>query len=452
MLKAKKTVLKKKGAAAKSVAKQRKATLAQKSAPNGFTAKVSAAFQRLEKVEKGMKDLMIGHKAPAGASRQVASTHHLPAHKMYDPELGMWTFPYRAVARTNVAPTGSVVAPSNLDPNNPLNLGLIDLGNGGSLLSGSPLPITSSQLMISFTPSNGNQTPLQFLKNGNEGNTDTTLGWATPSLWDTLSFLPNMASITEQHRIVNASLKVTYTGTSFANSGTVYVYQGPHISQFHKVEGTMVKLSVAQMVSRVKTHARTIPYDVEDFRGGKIFHIERGTQRRVFRAPYEATFPDSSYGNKIFHTPVATASTTADGTAAGSSGTPGDNTGSGGSGPDASGQATTSFVTNRQPPANFTVDGGYWYDHQHLVQVGASGATVSAIGEPMAAIPPTMQALYIFAEGLSMSGSNFLVEAVQQAEIQIDPDATGHTGLQTPPNTHTPEPDANANTIHNSKR
>jgi hypothetical protein len=70
----------------------------------------------------------------------------------------------------------------------------------------------------------------------------------------------------------------------------------------------------------------------------------------------------------------------------------------------------------------------------------------------MASIPPTMQALYLFAEGLSLSGSNFLVEAVQQAEIQIDPDATGHIGLQTPPNNHLPEPDANANTVHNSKR
>jgi hypothetical protein len=132
MLKAKKNVLKKKTASAKSVAKQRKATLAQKLAPNGFNSKVAVAFQRLEKVEKGIKAMMINHKPPAGASRQVVSTHHLPPHKMYDPELGMWTFPYRAIARTSVSPTGTVVAPSNVDPTNPLNLGLIDLGNGGS--------------------------------------------------------------------------------------------------------------------------------------------------------------------------------------------------------------------------------------------------------------------------------------------------------------------------------
>jgi hypothetical protein len=439
MLKAKKNVLKKKTASAKSVAKQRKATHAQKLAPNGFNSKVAVAFQRLEKVEKGIKAMMINHKPPAGASRQVVSTHHLPPHKMYDPELGMWTFPYRAIARTSVSPTGTVVAPSNVDPTNPLNLGLIDLGNGGSLLSGSPLPITSSQLMLAFTPSNGNQSPLQLLKNGNENSVDITLGWSTPSLWDTVPFLPNMAAITEQHRIVNASLKVTYTGTSLANSGTVYVYQGPHIPQFHKSGDTMTKLSVAQMVSRVRTHARTVPYDVEDFRGGKIFHVERGTQRRVFRAPYTATFPDSSYGNKIFTVPAQTSSdSTVD--------------------PSAVTTDAPAYTAPSDGKVHFVSDTGpaEWMNaqqalgHTHVVQV--SGNSVTTVGEPMASIPPTMQALYLFAEGLSLSGSNFLVEAVQQAEIQIDPDATGHIGLQTPPNNHLPEPDANANTVHNSKR
>jgi hypothetical protein len=445
MLKAKKNVLKKKTASAKSVAKQRKATLAQKLAPNGFNSKVAVAFQRLEKVEKGIKAMMMNHKPPAGASRQVVSTHHLPPHKMYDPELGMWTFPYRAIARTSVSPTGTVVAPSNVDPTNPLNLGLIDLGNGGSLLSGSPLPITSSQLMLAFTPSNGNQSPLQLLKNGNENSVDITLGWSTPSLWDTVPFLPNMAAITEQHRIVNASLKVTYTGTSLANSGTVYVYQGPHIPQFHKSGDTMTKLSVAQMVSRVRTHARTIPYDVEDFRGGKIFHVERGTQRRVFRAPYTATFPDSSYGNKIFTVPAQTSSDSTVDTSA----TPVTT--------DAPAYTTPSVETSAgrgisvyDPGTAEWTNAQQALGHTHVVQV--SGNSVTTVGEPMASIPPTMQALYLFAEGLSLSGSNFLVEAVQQAEIQIDPDATGHIGLQTPPNNHLPEPDANANTVHNSKR
>jgi hypothetical protein len=50
-----------------------------------------------------------------------------------------------------------------------------------------------------------------------------------------------------------------------------------------------------------------------------------------------------------------------------------------------------------------------------------------------------MQAMYVFAEGVSVSGANFTLEVVQHAEIQIDPDATSHVGLQTPPNNSKPE-------------
>ena len=260
-----------------------------------------------------------------------------------------------------------------------------------------------------LTPSNGNHSPLHILKDGNEDRVDVTDGWALPTLWDSPEFLPNMINVTDQHRVVNASIKVTYTGTSIANSGAVYVYQGPHIPQFHKAAGVATKLSVAQMVHRVKTNPRTKYYDIDDFRsGGKIFHIERGTQRRVFRTPYAAKFPDSVYGNKLFKTTPASTGTE-------------DPT---------STTATTSGAAPTDP--SVTWDSGYvtannqLANHQHTVQI--VGGTVMAIGEPIAGVPPTMQALYIFAEGLSVSGSNLTIEAVMHAEIQIDPDATEHVG------------------------
>lgn len=377
----------------------------------------------IKKCEQGLARLAVHHKPPAGASIKVRTTHHLPAHKMYDPELGMWTFPFKSVARFTAAPTGSVTAPASFD--------LSSVIGGGSLLTGSgPLPITSSQLLIAFTPSNGNFSPLQLCKDGSENSLDVTTGWATPSLWDTMEFLPNMSSITEQHRVVNASLKVTYTGTSLSNCGVVYVYQGPHIPQFHKVNGTSIKLSVTQMVQRIKTNPRTVPYDVDNFRNGKIFHVGRGTQRRVFRSPYEASFPDSAYGNKLFKIPDSTTGTDLS------------------SGEAPAGHAeTTSDPTWTGPAGNqANIDSAGYYVHTHTVQAG--GTSVTAYGEPVAGVPPTMQALYLFAEGLSLTGSNFLVEGVQQAEIQIDPDATTHVGFATPPNNHTPEPDAGDATYH----
>lgn len=294
------------------------------------------------------------------------------------------------------------------------------------------LPITSTQLLFAFTPSNGNHSPLHILKDGNEDRVDVTDGWALPTLWDSPEFLPNMIRVTDQHRVVNASIKVTYTGTSIANSGSVFVYQGPHIPQFHKVAGVPTKLSVAQMVHRIKTNPRTKSYDVDDFRHGKIFHIERGTQRRVFRTPYTAQFPDSVYGNKLFSMTAASTGT--------------------------ENPTSTTVTTSSAAPTDPSVtwDSGYAIannqlaNHQHTVQI--AGGTAMAIGEPIAGVPPTMQALYIFAEGLSMTGSNFLVEGVMHAEIQIDPDATEHVGQATPPNNHTPEPDANARTVHGAAR
>lgn len=377
--------------------------------PSKAQPRLNGIVANIKKLEQGLGMLAI-QKPPAGTSRKVRTTHHLPAHKMYDPELGMWTFPYRQVARFTAKPSGATFD-----------------------------AITSTELLISFTPSNGNQSPLQLCKDGNETSIDVVNGWATPSLWTTIDFLPNLASVTEQHRIVNASLKVTYTGTSFANSGVVYVYQGPHIPQFHKVAGTAAKLSVAQMIARIKTNPRTKPYDVESFRNGKIFHIDRGTQRRVFRTPYEAYFPDSSYGNKIFQLPTAA---TSDG------GNWSLNDPSNGTTTTAAGTTETTTDPTWTGAAGFpsNASSSTYYVHTHNVQVGGSSAV--AFGDIVTGVPPTMQALYFFAEGMATAGSNFLVEAVQQAEIQIDPDASAHIGLATPPNDHSPEPDAGSGTLH----
>jgi len=262
--------------------------------------------------------------------------------------------------------------------------------SGGS----TTVPETASQILYAFTPSNGNMTPLQVCIDGCENNTDTTTGWMDPARWDTQDMLPDMSNITDQHRVVNASLKVTYTGNNMANSGVVYVYQGPHIPAHRSelVSGTSERLSVAQMVARIKSHPRTKVYDTASFRGGKIFHVERGAGRRVFRSPYKARAPDATAVDRIW---------------------PSD---------------------GDQPSIN---DGA------------ADGATTTWVGGyPRYMLPPTMQALYVFAEGVSIGGANFSLEAVQHAEIQIDPDATSHLGLATPPNNHTPEPDAGSRTLH----
>lgn len=316
---------------------------------------------------------------PAGASRQVASTHNLPPHKMYDPELGMWTFPYRAVCRVNIAPYAA---------NANSGIFVFDMSGGSA-----SVPETASQILYAFTPSNGNMTPLQVCIDGYENNTDTTAGWMDPAKWDTQDLLPDMSNITDQHRVVNASLKVTYTGNNMANSGVVYVYQGPHIPAHRSelVSGTSEKLSVAQMVARIKSHPRTKVYDTASFRGGKIFHVERGAGRRTFRSPYKARAPDATAVDRIW---------------------PSD---------------------GDQPSFN---------------DAGTDGSNPWVGGYPRYMVPPTMQALYVFAEGVSIGGANFSLEAVQHAEIQIDPDATTHLGLATPPNNHTPEPDAGSRTLH----
>jgi len=299
---------------------------------------------------------------------------------MYDPELGMWTFPYRAVSRVNISP---YTANANA------GIFMFDVSGGVSTV-----PITASQMLFAFTPSNGNMTPLQVLIDGNEDSTDVTTGWVDASKWDTQDFLPDMANITDQHRVVNASLKMTYTGNNLANSGVIYVYQGPHIPQYrsHLISGTSERLSVLDMVARIRHNPRTKVYDTASFRGGKIFHVERGSGRRTFRSPYKARVPDGNSMDRIWP---------ADGDQAASFDTGTDGT-------------TTHYTTS-------------W---------------------PKYVMSPTMQALYVFAEGVSIGGANFTIEAVQHAEIQLDPDATSHVGLASPPNNHTPEPDAGSSTVH----
>jgi hypothetical protein len=333
-------------------------------------------------MEKMMSQLAVQRTAPTvGTVKRVTSTHNMPPHKMYDPELGMATFAYRAVGRTTVVPHASTA-----------NAGIFVFDAGGvSLSSNPPVPATASQILFSFTPSNGNITPLQILLDGNESSTDTTTGWDNKDLWDTIALQPDMSNITDQHRVVNASLKMTYTGNSLANSGVVYVYQGPHIPIYRSaLTGTAkVKLSVQDMIQRIRNHPRTRVYDTACFRGGKIFHIERGSGRRAFFAPFKA------------RAPVAT-------------------------GP-----------------------GRHWpSDPDDNPTVGSAATDISTFssGFPRYMLPPTMQAMYVFAEGVSVSGANFSLEVVQHAEIQIDPDATSHVGLATPPNNSSPEAHSGGNT------
>lgn len=329
-----------------------------------------------------MSQLAVQRAAPTvGTVKRVTSTHHMPPHKMYDPELGMATFAYRAVGRTTVVPHASTA-----------NAGIFVFdASGVSMTSNPPVPATASQILFSFTPSNGNVTPLQVLLDGNESNTDTTTGWDNKDLWDTIPMLPDMSNITDQHRVVNASLKITYTGNSLSNSGVVYVYQGPHIPLCRSAlsGGAKLRLSVSEMIQRIRHHPKTRVYDTACFRGGKIFHIERGSGRRAFFTPYKSRAPLTTGQNR--HWPDD----------------PDENP--------TAGSATTDAAT-------------------------------FAHGFPRYMIPPTMQAMYVFAEGVSVSGANFSLEAVQHAEIQIDPDATSHVGLQTPPNNSSPEVHAGGNT------
>lgn len=331
---------------------------------------------KLAHMEKMMAQLAAQRSAPTvGTVQRVASTHHMPPHKMYDPELGMATFAYRAVGRKTVVPHDATA-----------NAGVFVFdASGVSLSSNPPLPETASQILFSFTPSNGNFTPLQILLDGNESSTNTTTGWENKALWDTIPLLPDMSNITDQHRVVNASLKITYTGNSLANSGVVYVYQGPHIPVYRSAltGAAKVKLSVHDMVQRIRNHPKTRVYDTACFRGGKIFHIERGSGRRNFVTPYKARAPVATGNNH--HWPT-------------------------------------------DPEANPAMAG---------TTTTAEGTFSS--GFPRYLLPPTMQAMYVFAEGVSVSGANFTLEVVQHAEIQIDPDATSHVGLQTPPNNSKPE-------------
>lgn len=331
---------------------------------------------KIAHMEKMFAQLAVQRTSPTvGTVQRVASTHHMPPHKMYDPELGMATFAYRAVGRTTVVPHAATA-----------NAGIFVFdASGVSLSSNPPVPATASQILFSFTPSNGNCTPLQILLDGNEASTDTTTGWENKDLWDTIPLLPDMSNITDQHRVVNASLKMTYTGNSLANSGVVYVYQGPHIPTYRSAltGGAKVKLSIHDMIQRVRNHPKTRVYDTACFRGGKIFHIERGSGRRSFFPPYKSRAPVATGAGD--HWP---------------------------SDPDAG---------PTQPNSS------------------TPGTGVYSAGYPRYMIPPTMQAMYVFVEGVSVSGANFTLEAVQHAEIQIDPDATSHIGLQTPPNNSKPE-------------
>lgn len=312
----------------------------------------------------------------------MASTHHLPAHKMYDPELGTWTYPFRSVCRATVVPYAA---------NANSGIFVFDL-SGGDTTSTTTVPETASQILFAFTPSNGNFTPLQICVDGYENSTDVIDGWMDAAKWSTKDLLPDMSNITDQHRVVNASLKMTYTGNNMANSGVVYVYQGPHIPSYRSelVNGSPEKLSVASMVSRIKNHPRTVAYDTASFRGGKIFHVERGSGRRLFRAPYKARVPDTVNADRFWPTDGEQPSVTSNGA-----------------------------------------------DAETKVWAGGYRNT-----------PPTMQALYVFAEGVSIGGANFTLEAVQHSEIMIDPDAISHLGLATPPNNHSPEPDAGSRTVH----
>lgn len=334
---------------------------------------------KLAHMEKMMSQLSVQRSAPTvGTFRRVPTTHHMPPHKMYDPELGMSTFPYRAVGRTTVVPYSANA-----------NAGIFVFD---ATSSSATIPETASQLLFAFTPTNGNTAPLQVLIDGNENSNDTTNGWDNSALWNTIPLLPDMANITDLHRVVNASLKMTYTGNSLANSGIVYVYQGPHIPAYRtELSGAAkVKLSVHDMIQRIRSHPKTRVYDTASFRGGKIFHIERGSGRRQFSVPFRARAPVTA--GIVQHWP-----------------------------------------TNPNDPP-----------HDHTGQT-TSAATYST-GYPRYMLPATMQAMYVFAEGVSIGGANFSLEVVQHAEIQIDPDATAHVGLQTPPNNSTPEAHAGGTT------
>lgn len=325
-----------------------------------------------------MAQLSVQRAAPTvGTVRRVHSTHDLPPHKMYDPELGMATFAYRAVGRTTVVPHAATA-----------NAGIFVFdASGVSLSSNPPVPATASQILFAFTPSNGNTAPLQILVDGNEGSTDTANGWDNNTLWDSIPLLPDMANITDQHRVVNASLKMTYTGNSLSNSGVVYVYQGPHIPTYRSAltGNAKVKLSVHDMIQRLRNHPKTRVYDTACFRGGKVFHIERGSGRRSFVPPFKPRAPLAT--GVHYHWPTD---------------------------PEAGPHTSAGVLT---PAADITFSSGF----------------------PRYMMPPTMQAMYVFAEGVSVSGANFTLEVVQHAEIQIDPDATSHVGLQTPPNNNQPE-------------
>lgn len=139
---------------------------------------------KLAHMERMMAQLAVQRAAPTvGTVQRVTSTHDMPPHKMYDPELGMSTFAYRAVGRTTVVPHPATA-----------NAGIFVFdASGVSLSSNPPVPTTASQILFSFTPSNGNITPLQILVDGNEASTDTTTGWDNKDRWDTIPLLPDMS-------------------------------------------------------------------------------------------------------------------------------------------------------------------------------------------------------------------------------------------------------------------